>query len=443
MAKPAAASVISAEKLEKAAEVLKLKTYYDDFFSKNEQPKSADLCKIFDTQDKKKENEKKICLNLVRHLEKIGEMTETSKRYDHCNYLTYWFYDEIGKIYNDHLSKINEVQFFKDLIGVGNDVNKKKIVKNTCFIKSENGVNLDEWKKRKLSYIYMKNYNAIKSKIGSQNKEQCDKYSTYLDNINKLYTNYKTKKCGWFWSPDYADCYDRYNPNSIITELAKCKTQGSRSSQSSVLGWILGSSSSRATSNKGSQGAQEPSRTAVAKSPGGIASPGGKPTGTEGVGVNKGLASVAPAQSREVLGRTQNAVGVSPLGSSQAGVHMPHGSKDIQQVSYTTLPTAPEVNPDTSNFLEKTFGILKSEYFRHSIVGASIIGVLVFLFFFFKSSPIGSQTNKGEKKKRKSQNNYYDEYEEELPRYESQQSLAESQMSDAYISYQPRRDRYY
>ncbi|KNA01678.1 hypothetical protein PVNG_06409 [Plasmodium vivax North Korean] len=316
--------------------------------------------------------------------EKIGEITENSKRYDHCNYLTYWFYDQIGKIYNDHLSKINEVQFFKDLIGVGNDVNKKKIVKNTCFIKSENGVNLDEWKKRKLSYIYMKNYNAIKSKIGSQNKEQCDKYSTYLDNINKLYTNYKTKKCGWFSSPDYADCYDRYNPNSIISELAKCKTQGSRSSQSSVLGWLWGSPSPRTAPNKGSQGAHEPGRTTDVRSPGVIASTGGKAAGAERAGANKGLASVAAPQSREVLGRTQNAVVVAPLGNSQAGVHMPHGSKDIQQVSYTTLPTAPEVNPDTSNFLEKTFGILKSEYFRHSIVGASIIGVLVFLFFFFK-----------------------------------------------------------
>ncbi|VVA00268.1 PIR protein [Plasmodium vivax] len=451
MAKPAAASVISAEKLEKAAEVLKLKTYYDDFFSKNEQPKSADLCKIFDTQDKKKENEKKICLKLVRHLEKIGEITEKPKRDEHCNYLTYWFYDEIGKIYNDHLSKINEVQFFKDLIGVGNDVNKKKIVKNTCFIKSEIGVSLDEWKKRKLSYIYKKNYNDIKSKIGSQNKEQCDKYSKYLDNINKLYINYKTKKCSWFTlSPDYADCSYNYDPKKIITELAKCKTQGSNGRQSSFIGWLLGSPSSGATQNKGSPGAQEQARTAVAKSPERVASTGGKFAGTERADANKGLSSVAPKQSREVLGRTQNAVVVAPRGNSQAGVHMPHGSKDIQQVSYTTLPTAPGIeqtklvgaNNFFSNFFEKTSGILKSEYFRHSIVGASIIGVLVFLFFFFKSTPIGSHTNKGEKKKRKPQNSYYDEYEEELPRYESQQSFAEFQMSDAYISYQPRRDHF-
>ncbi|EDL42634.1 variable surface protein Vir12-related, partial [Plasmodium vivax] len=433
MAKPAAASVISAEKLEKAAEVLKLKTYYDDFFSKNEQPKSADLCKIFDTQDKKKENEKKICLKLVRHLEKIGEITEKPKRDEHCNYLTYWFYDELGEIYKDYSKKKEDISSFNDLIGVVNKVNVPQSRYPKCTLKYESGVSLDEWKKRKLSYIYMKNYDDIKSKIFSQKKEQCDKYTTYIDNINTLYINYKTNKCGWLMSSkDYADCSGKYDPKPLITELAKCKTQGSNGSQSSLLSWFLGSPSPKTAPNKGSPGVQEPSRTAVSKSPGGIASPGGKPTGTEGAGAKKGLESVAPSQSRDALNGTKSPVPVAPLGSSQAGVHMPHGSKDIQQVSYTTLPTAPEVNPDTSNFLEKTFGILKSEYFRHSIVGASIIGVLVFLFFFFKSTPIRSQSNKGEKKKRKSQNNYYDEYEEELQRYESQQSLAESQMSDAY-----------
>ncbi|EDL42805.1 variable surface protein Vir12-related [Plasmodium vivax] len=442
MAKPAAASVISAEKLEKVAEELKLKTFYDDFFLKNEQPKSADPCKIFDAEGKKKENEKNICLKLVRHLEKIGDIKEKATRVDHCNYLTYWFYDEIGKIY-DYSKKKEDISSFKELIGVENNVKVPQSRYEKCTLKSENGVSLDEWKKRKLSYIYMKNYNDIKSKVFSQKKEQCDKYTTYLDNISKLYIKYKTNNCGFFWSSNYADCSRKYDPNPLITELAKCKTQGSNGSQSSFLGWFWGSSSPKTAPSKGSPGAQEPAKTAVVKSSGGIVSIGGKVAGAERAVANKGLSSVAPKQSREVLGGSQNAVVVAPLGNSQAGVHMPPGSKDIQNGSYTTLPTAFVVDPDTSNFLEKTFGILKSEYFRHSIVGASIIGVLVFLFFFFKSTPIGSQTNKGEKKKRKPQNNYYDEYEEELPRYESQQSLAESQMSDAYISYQPRRDRYY
>ncbi|SCA59625.1 VIR protein [Plasmodium vivax] len=280
MAKQAEAPVISAEKLEKVAEELKLKTFYDDFFLKNEQPKSADPCKIFDTEGKKKENEKNICLKLVRHLEKIGDIKEKATRVDHCNYLTYWFYDEIGKIY-DYSKKKEDISSFKELIGVENNVKVPQSRYEKCTLKSENGVSLDEWKKRKLSYIYMKNYNAIKSKIGSQNKEQCDKYSKYLDNINKLYTNYKTKKCGWFSSPDYADCYDRYNPNSIITELAKCKTQGSRSSQSSVLGWLWGSSSPKTAPSKGSPGAQEPAKTAVVNNPGRISSAGGKATGAE------------------------------------------------------------------------------------------------------------------------------------------------------------------
>ncbi|VUZ99618.1 PIR protein, partial [Plasmodium vivax] len=369
MAKPAA-PVISAKDLEKVAEELKLKTFYDTFFLKNEKPKSDEPCKIFETQGQKKENEKKICLNLVRHLEKIGEITDKPTRDDHCNYLTYWFYDELADTLKDNSKKKEDISSFNDLIGVVNKVNVPQKGYLKCTLKSENRVSLDEWKKRKLA---------------SLKKEQCDKYSTYLDNINKLYINYKNNNCGWFTStPDYTDCIRKYDPNPLITELAKCKTQGSNGRQSSFIGWLLGSPSSGATQNKGSPGAQEQARTAVVKSPGGISSQGGKAAGAERAGANKGLASVAAPQSREVLGRTPNAVVVAPLGNSPAGVHMPHGSKDIQDVTYTTLPTAPLVNPDTSNFLEKTFGILKSYYFRHSIVGASIIGVLVFLFFFFK-----------------------------------------------------------
>ncbi|KNA01684.1 hypothetical protein PVNG_06397 [Plasmodium vivax North Korean] len=264
-------------------EELKLKTLYDNFFLKNQQPKSDEPCKIFETKEKKKEKEKNICLNLVRHLEKIGEITENSKRNDHCNYLTYWFYDELADTLKDNLKKKEDIAFFNELIGVVNKVKLPQSRYPKCTLKYESGVSLDEWKKRKLSYIYMKNYDDIKSKIFSQKKEQCDKYTTYIDNINKLYINYKTNKCGWLMSSkDYADCSGKYDPKPLITELAKCKTQGSNGSQSSLLSWFLGSPSPKTAPNKGSPGVQEPSRTAVSKSPGGIASPGGKPTGTEG-----------------------------------------------------------------------------------------------------------------------------------------------------------------
>ncbi|KNA01681.1 hypothetical protein PVNG_06598 [Plasmodium vivax North Korean] len=167
MAKPAVTPVISAKDLEKIAEELKLKTFYDDFFLKSEQPKPADPCKIFETPDKKKENERNICLKLVRHLEKIGEITEKSKRDDYCNYLTYWFYDELGEIYKDYSKKKEDISSFNELIGVVNKVNIPQSRYPKCTLKSETGVSLDEWKKRKLSYIYKKNYNDIKSKDGS------------------------------------------------------------------------------------------------------------------------------------------------------------------------------------------------------------------------------------------------------------------------------------
>ncbi|GAB69385.1 hypothetical protein PCYB_001330, partial [Plasmodium cynomolgi strain B] len=38
----------------------------------------------------------------------------------------------------------------------------------------------------------------------------------------------------------------------------------------------------------------------------------------------------------------------------------------------------------SSNIFQKISKVLKSDYFRHSLTGASAIGVLIFLFYFFK-----------------------------------------------------------
>ncbi|VUZ93236.1 PIR protein [Plasmodium vivax] len=431
--------------LEKAAEVLKLKTYYDDFFSKNEQPKSADLCKIFDTQDKKKENEKKICLKLVRHLEKIGEITEKPKRDEHCNYLTYWFYDELGEIYKDYSKKKEDISSFNDLIGVVNKVNVPQSRYPKCTLKSENGVSLDEWKKRKISYIYFKKHNDISTDIAkSPSSDKCEKYFTYLNYINSFYSAYNSKHCGLFtWPPNYFVCDSKLNPKDLLSTVEKCKTKDSGGGSGSFILSIFGIGSRPATSSVNKQGA-EAQRTVAAA---GLAKDKGRKevTGDSlGSGGSKALSSLpkpetanrghstGPQQQTGLGGITQPRITVSTESElthrNNDGSHSAPGIEQTKLVGTTN---------SFSNFFEKTSAILKSEYFRHSIVGASIIGVLVFLYFFFKSTPIGSQTNKGEKKKRRPQNNYYDEYEEELPRYESQQSLAESQMSDAYISYQP------
>ncbi|KMZ77405.1 hypothetical protein PVIIG_05627 [Plasmodium vivax India VII] len=430
---------------------LQLNSIYDDFFSKSGKSTFDSACNVLDKHSTNHKDLKQLCTKFVDFLEKISKLKNSSEHVDRCNYLTYWLYDEIGKIYNDHTSKINTVQFVKDLIDVGNDVNKKYIKNNTCTIKTDNLVSLDEWKKRKISYIYFKKHNNISTDIAKPpSSDKCEKYFTYLNYINSLYNAYSSNHCGFFlWTSNYFVCDRKFNPKNLLSTVEKCKTKGSGSGNGSFILSILGIGSPPASSSVNKQGADTQRTVAAA----GLSKDKGRKevTGNSlGSGGSKDLSSLpnpetanrghstGTQQQTGLGGITQPRVTVSTEG--QITHRNNDGSHSAPGIEQTGLVGG---NNSFSNFLEKTSGVLKSEYFRHSIVGASIIGVLVFLFFFFKSTPIESHTNKGEKKKRKFQNNYYDEYEEELPRYESQQSLAESQISDAYISYQPRRDRYY
>ncbi|SCA59602.1 Plasmodium vivax Vir protein, putative [Plasmodium vivax] len=435
---------------------LKLNSIYDDFFSKSEKSKFDSACNVLDKHSKDHKDLRQLCTKFVGFLEKISKLEKKPERDYHCDYLTYWLYDEIGKIYNDHTSKINTVQFVKDLIDVGNDVNKNKIVKNTCTIKNENGVSLDEWKKRKISYIYFKKHDKIKGSVTQKNIDKCDKYFAYLDYINSFYEAYKKENCKSIffilsYVPNYFDCSSKYNPNDLLSEVKPCKDKKSSSSgggsSGSFFGWLSWGSSGGTPSSKGSTGAQATEKAVGARNTAAAGSTLGKVQEAQRSPASKVSQVATPPkqanleaannhQRRAELSQTKSIAPIVQSGSLQIG-NMSQGVKEgITLTSMTSLNTLPEMTNNSSNFMGKTYDILKSDYFRHSVVGASIIG----------ETPIGSQTSKGEKKKRKPQNNYYDEYEEEeLPRYGSQQSLEESQMGDVYLSYEPRRrrDSYY
>ncbi|VUZ99860.1 PIR protein [Plasmodium vivax] len=444
MAKPTKAE------LENSLKNLKLNSMYDDFFSKESKSEFEKDCDVFISGPKKNDEAKKLCHKLVYFLEKIGKTSKRTEANNYCDYLPYWLYDQIGGIEKDHTNKIGNITFAEDLINIGNTV-RRKIKQNYCYntIKYEKNINLDEMKNRKVSYIYFKNYDKIKSNISSRTNDKCKEYSVYLDNINSLYNLYK-KECknGLFgvFGPDHADCRSKYDPKALITALGQCKDKGSSRSgsggDSSIFELLFGGPT-RPSQDRNSAGVQPPTRVAGATNSATLGSPRDKVRATEGPGTNKALADTVTLQSRANLSDPKRVVPVVQPHNSQTGAHMPDGSNDIQSLDSTTLQTTPEVITDTSNFLEKTFAVLKSEYFRHSIVGASIIGVVVFLYFFFRSTPMISRSNKRGKKKRESENNYYEEYEAELSNYGSQESFAESQMSDVYLSYQPRRDSYY
>ncbi|SCA60214.1 VIR protein [Plasmodium vivax] len=414
--------------LEKATEELELDKIYKEYFKTSEKSTYDSECNAVNKGKPDNDPAKVLCKKLLYFLEKIASLPKKSENADRCSYLRYWLYDEIGKIETKHSTKISQMPFVKDLFGVGNKVNEK-IKKNTCVLPTlENNIDLDEWKKRKLSYIYFENYDKIKQLSSSNDKAKCKKYSEYVKSFNTLFEKYKKEHCDgkswWFIPPNthYFRCSSIYYPNTLLSELAKCEAGTAQSSK--TLKGPVAVSAAR-------QGVQAPADRRVAV-----------PVKPER---GAGLTSAAPAKGTVVAelqsGRvtTLQRTGTEPpTGPSLQGIN--EGTYTVPTLEHNTFWGEA---PDTSNFLEKTFDMFKSDYFRHVIVGASTIGVLMFIYFFFKSTSKKSQMHIRERKNREPENNYYDAYEEEYSRYGSQPSIADSQMSDAYMPYQPRPDSYY
>ncbi|SCO65538.1 VIR protein [Plasmodium vivax] len=406
-----AGKTVTAKELEKAAKDVELDILYKEYFVKDTKKSTHDsFCDDLKKHDKPPNGPKELCSELVNYLEKISKTVDTYTRINHCNYLTYWLYDKIGGIYADHSKKTNDIPFFKDLIGVVDKVNKQ-IKVNTCTVQRDYNVSLDEWKKRKFSYIYLTKYHDIMKAIKGTPKDKCNLYDTYLKFIDILYKIYKKDNCKTFllWSsgPNFADCSAKFDPNNFSSLLKTCGVIQSKGSG--------GLDSSARVSNL-----VTPSRSSPSGESGSRADVRGAPHSDVRV------ASLQPRAMTSSVGQT---------------AHRDGAGTDI---SFTEARNALDGGaPVSTDYLQKTYDMLKSDYFRHALVGTSILGVIFFLFFYFKSTPCGSGSYKREKRKRKPGKNYYGENEQEFSRYESEQSVADSQMSDVHMSYQPRRDSYY
>ncbi|GAB69507.1 CYIR protein, partial [Plasmodium cynomolgi strain B] len=104
---------------EKVSEPLKLNKLYDDFYVKDSKSKFISECNALDNLDKIHKGVKELCMKLVSSLDNLSkkEMNK-QERDDRCNYLPYWLYGEIGKIYKEpSLKSSDNTPFFKELIG--------------------------------------------------------------------------------------------------------------------------------------------------------------------------------------------------------------------------------------------------------------------------------------------------------------------------------------
>ncbi|EDL42745.1 variable surface protein Vir12-related [Plasmodium vivax] len=464
---------------EKSSEYLKLNTLYEEFFKKDEKINIDNRCNNLNNPNGNDKDVRELCSKVVSYLEKIPMVSDTRKRNNYCSYLPYWFYDEIGRIHKDHSKKMDDIPIFKDIMGVANKVNvPPKTYK--CTLKYDKNVNLDELLKRKISHIYFKKHDNIKSFKQNPQTKDCNHYFTYLTYIKSLYEKYHKEHCSISWlfssDPDYFSCTSAYNPKDFLSTAEKCKAKENGGGSGSFFDIFWGSSSSGTSSNRSGTSIQAPARAATseAKMPGNAknSSPGGLPenkgvkgaTGVAAAGnVSKGLSSstspVTAASStrpgaeapvrdnvlsrggllgQAVTSNHKGALSPSPKEGPGQGINaVPPYTSDTGNGKKPALPA------DSPSTLESVPDNVDSKFYRNIIMGVAIIGTIFFLIYYNMSSRLKSRFPKRKRKKKIFEHNYYEEYEKELARYESENESLDSQSDRYYLNYQPEGDYYY
>ncbi|CAI7723153.1 PIR protein [Plasmodium vivax] len=105
----------------------------------------------------------------------------------------------------------------------------------------------------------------------------------------------------------------------------------------------------------------------------------------------------------------------------------------------TNLETITDV-PGTS---ERLYDKLDSNTVKNIIMAAAVLGIIFFLFYYNRSSRIESSIKPKKRKKKAFEHNYYEEYEKELAKYESENESLDSLEDRYYLTYQPDQDSYY
>ncbi|KNA02253.1 hypothetical protein PVNG_04484 [Plasmodium vivax North Korean] len=414
-------------KLEKESKELGLNKAYDALFTSDGISKIDTECKVFESGTQKNDGAKKLCSKLLYLLENIAKNPTAADNVKRCSYLRYWFYDQIRGIHNDHSKKISEITFIKELTDIRKKVYNKEL-KYTCEILYDKDVNLDEWKKRILSYIYFKNYDDIKKISISTKKTECNKHLAYVESFIPLYKEYYEKHCrsgGFlFFSPvgtDYFPCSSLYDPNKLLAALKLCKPPEPPKIRTSASSALV----------SGKAGGATPVSSAVTR---GATSSGG----------TRDLASpVTTVRGAAVQGS------VSTL---QPGKSLPPPTGGIPgQGSHVALPTTLQIRNDAGqgamaaipSTLESASDKTDSNFIRDIIMGVAVIGTIFFLFFYNMSSGLKFSSPIKKRKKKKLKHNYYEEYEKEFQKYGSEDMSLDSEEDRYYLNYQPERDKDY
>ncbi|SCA81798.1 Plasmodium vivax Vir protein, putative [Plasmodium vivax] len=415
-------------KLEEAANAVGLHKIHEEEFFKTPAKSTEfdDLCNGIDIKVGSKHKEaKELCINLVHRLEKLSK-DNPPKHNEYCSYLRYWLYEKIGEIHEDKSANVDKVPFFKHLIEAWGKMNSGKLQSKCLPDKLTTPVKLSELKNRIFSYIYFKNLEKIKTISTSENQDNCTKFLTYLESFKLVHDKYKSAQCGIFsWSSydtDYFFCNPKYKLVPLISELQKCK-----------------------------KGDKPDPKTALPSQAGA-----------------KGDSGAAPAKDQKVSGGTTQLkapVAVASSSSSSTTVTTsPTITNFYKYIEHKRFGKAGDYNKCTKykrfagysnhkytkcrrfnkfNRSKTLYDKLDSNTVKNIIMAAAVLGIIFFLFYYNRSSRIESSIKPKKRKKKAFEHNYYEEYEKELARYESDNESLDSLDDRYYLTYQPEGDSHY
>ncbi|KMZ77268.1 hypothetical protein PVIIG_06161 [Plasmodium vivax India VII] len=327
------------------------------FVKKGNISETGNYCNVFDIKVKENKEAKELCNNVVQFLKKIAVKTAGEESNNLCSYLPYWLYDEIWGIHLDRKKNIEHIPFVKNLIDAVNNASSK-IPNNKCSrLPYYSHINLDEWKKRKISYIYFKKYNEIEGMINAPKKDNCNNHYKYLNNVASLYKLYNQSNCtgfgSWFVTSDYFICGSKYDPSKLLLKVATCKDQVPLRSSGGGGGFSISSLFGGSSSSSGSSEGKEATRE---RAPGSVLKAGShtpvKGAGSDVPTQGAKLTVVAPPRNVESAPRGRQLIQEKltvPFGDQKTQVHMEHMS-----ISNGENASPSEGSNDSYNFLQST-----------------------------------------------------------------------------------------
>ncbi|SCA59747.1 Plasmodium vivax Vir protein, putative [Plasmodium vivax] len=426
--------------LEEAAEAVELhKIHPEKFFSELGESSDFDqLCNGIDKKVSSKSAEvKDLCIKLVRHLVKLSK-ANPSERNNYCSYIRYWLYEKIGAIHADKSAKIENVPFFKDLNDAWTAINIAKL-SNKCKPENIKDVKLDELKNRIFSYIYFKNLEKIKAISNSKKQDDCTKHLTYLENFKSLHDKYKIAQCGSSTSRR-SKSFRRYSRtksfsscNKLIEFVNCCNYINCVKSS--------GHNSTRKNNNN--------NKYSIYRDYSNYSNYSKCTTYSDSRNYDKGITYCDCSNYNKYSHYNQ-------YGNYNKYKKFVKSRKTIIILIFIRSIKANNIRTSIifrgiTNFVkfiksigsETLYDKLDSNTIKNIIMAAAVLGIIFFLFYYNRSSRIESSIKPKKRKKKAFEHNYYEEYEKELAKYESENESLDSLEDRYYLTYQPDQDSYY